>query len=41
MEKNQHAVFQFLKKKESFLFESDKNKIAAELPKFHGKMFDW
>ena len=39
MEKNQHAVFQFLKKKESVFFESNKSKIAAELPRFHGKIF--
>ena len=41
MEKNQHAVFQFLKKKESFFFESNKSKIVAELPRFHGQIFYW
>jgi len=39
MNNNEDAVFFFLEKKELFLFESNKSKIVADLPKFRGQIF--
>tara|TARA_B100001105_G_scaffold117068_1_gene93688 strand:+ start:99 stop:260 length:162 start_codon:yes stop_codon:yes gene_type:complete len=41
MNNNEDPLFFFLEKKELFLFESNKSKIVAELPKFRGQIFYW